>query len=225
MTLIRKGSLAVSAQAREDNPLHGPIYMAAMALAARDGGASTIRANGPEDIAAIKAVCDLPIIGISKLWDERYPVYITPNAATADKIVAAGAGIVGIDATQRPRDGEPVADLIAYIRDTLKAEVFADVDSLENGLLAAQAGATYVATTMAGYTDETAANKGAGPDFDLLEALVKQTQTPIVAEGRFWEPSQVARAFELGAHAVVVGTAITNPREITRRFVKDSGAC
>ncbi|MFD2263111.1 N-acetylmannosamine-6-phosphate 2-epimerase [Lacibacterium aquatile] len=225
MTLIRKGSLVVSAQAREDNPLHGPIYMAAMALAARDGGASTIRANGPEDIAAIKAVCDLPIIGISKLWDARFPVYITPNRATADKIKAAGAEIIGIDATQRPRDGGPVEELIAYIRDDLKCEVFADVDTLENGLKAAAARPTYVATTMAGYTDETEARKGSGPDFELLEALVRATDIPVVAEGRFWEPSQVARALELGAHAVVIGTAITNPRDITRRFVTESGAC
>ena len=47
---------------------------------------------------------------------------------------------------------------------------------------------------------------------------------PIVAEGRFEQPEQLETAFAAGAHAVVVGTAITNPREITRRFARHAGA-
>lgn len=214
----------VSAQARPDNPLHGPVFMAAMAQAARDGGAAGIRANGAADIAAIRAVCDMPVIGIAKVWREGFPVYITPNRAAAAEIVAAGADIVALDATPRARDGEPVADLIAHIRHDLGSPVFADIDDLSSGLAAAAAGADYLATTLSGYTEATAAGKGEGPDFALLAALLAATPVPVVAEGRFWEPGQVARAFELGAHAVVVGTAITNPREITRRFVRGSGA-
>ena len=111
--LIPKGALVVSCQARADNPLHGPVYMSAMAQAAEAGGARGIRANGEADVAAIRAVTKLPIIGIAKVWDDRFPVYITPGFEQAAQVAGAGADIVGIDATPRPRDGEPVDRLIA----------------------------------------------------------------------------------------------------------------
>jgi N-acylglucosamine-6-phosphate 2-epimerase len=222
--LIPKGALVVSCQARADNPLHGPVYMSAMARAAEAGGAKGLRANGAEDVAAIRAVTALPIIGISKVWDERYPVYITPGFESAAQVARAGADIIGLDATPRPRDGEPVERLIARIRSELGTEVFADVATLEEGRVAHACGATYVATTLAGYTQETAARRAAGPDLDLLSALVAALPVPVIAEGRFDTPDLVAAAFERGAHAVVVGTAITNPREITRKFVQATGA-
>jgi len=218
--LIPKGALVVSCQARADNPLHGPVYMSAMAKAAEVGGAKGIRANGEADVAAIRAVTALPIIGISKVWDDRFPVYITPGFEAAAQIARAGADIIGLDATQRPRDGEPVDRLIGRIRAELGKEVFADIATLEEGRAAHAAGATYVATTLAGYTEETASRKSEGPDLELLSALVAELPVPIVAEGRFDTPDLVAEAFLRGAHAVVVGTAITNPREITRKFVQ-----
>jgi len=221
--LIPKGALVVSCQARADNPLHGPVYMSAMAKAAEVGGAKGIRANGEADVAAIRAVTALPIIGISKVWDDRFPVYITPGFEAAAQIARAGADIIGLDATPRPRDGEPVDRLIRRIRAELGKEVFADIATLEEGRAAQAAGATYVATTLAGYTEETASRKTEGPDLELLSALVAELLVPVVAEGRFDTPDLVAEAFRRGAHAVVVGTAITNPREITRKFVQAIG--
>jgi N-acylglucosamine-6-phosphate 2-epimerase len=217
--LIPKGALVVSCQARADNPLHGPVHMSAMARAAEAGGAKGIRANGVEDVAAIRAVTSLPIIGIWKIWDDRFPVYITPDFDNASRLAQAGADIIGLDATPRPRDGEPVDRLIARIRNELGKEVFADISTLEEGRAAHAHGATYVATTLSGYTEETAARGAEGPDFELLSALVAALPVPVVAEGRFDTPDLVAAAFERGAHAVVVGTSITNPREITKRFV------
>ena len=222
--LIPPRSLAVSCQARADNPLHGPAFMAAMAQAADQGGALALRANGPADIAAIRAVSRLPIIGILKRWDDRFPVYITPDFASAQAIAAAGADIIALDATDRPRDGEPLDRLIARIRDELGKPVFADCATLEDGVRAAALGASYIATTLSGYTPETEARKALGPDIALIEALAKAVSVPIVAEGRFEQPEQLEVAFAAGAHAVVVGTAITNPREITRRFARHAGA-
>lgn len=218
--LIPKGALVVSCQARVDNPLHGPIFMSAMARAAAAGGAKGFRANGAEDVAAIRALSTMPIIGIDKAFDDDFPVYITPDFAHASRIAQAGADIIGIDATPRRRNGEPVETLIRRIRDELGREVFADVSTLEEGQAAAGHGATYVATTLSGYTDATAALKEKGPDLDLIEALVRTVSVPVVAEGRFDTPDLVAAAFARGAHAVVVGTAITNPREITRKFAQ-----
>jgi len=222
--LIPKGALVVSCQARADNPLHGPVYMSAMAQAAEAGGAKGIRANGAEDVAAIRAVTGLPVIGIAKVWDDRFPVYITPGFEQAARIAQAGAHIIGLDATARPRDGEPVQRLIGRIRGELGKEVFADIATLEEGRAAHSFGATYIATTLSGYTDETASRRTAAPDLELLSALVAAVPAPVIAEGRFDTPELVAEAFRRGAHAVVVGTAITNPREITKKFARAAEA-
>ena len=216
MTLGR--GLIVSCQARADNPLHGPQFMGAMALAARDGGAIAIRANGPDDIRAVTAAA-LPVIGIHKVFSDQYPVYITPDFAAAESIVAAGAQIVALDCTTRPRIGEAPEVLVRRIRDELGAEVFADVSTLDEGLAAADWGASYVATTLSGYTEATQP-KPETPDLALLEALAARLSVPIIAEGRYNTPRLVRQAFDAGAHAVVVGTMITNPREITRQFVQ-----
>lgn len=209
-------SLIVSCQAKADNPLHGPQFMAAMARAAEAGGARGIRANGPQDIAAIRAVTDLPIIGINKQWLESYEVYITPDFASARAVVEAGADIIALDATSRSRPKESLEELIGLIHTKLKKPVFADISTLEEGLQVAELGVEYIATTLAGYTPYTLWMDE--PDFALLENLVKSVKVPVIAEGRFWTQEQVAKAFGLGASAVVVGTAITNPQEITRRL-------
>ncbi len=217
--MLPKG-IIVSCQARADNPLHGAHFMGAMALAARDGGAVAIRANGPEDVAAvIKA--GLPVIGIHKVFSEHHPVYITPDFQAAAAIVQAGAGIVALDCTERPRDGEHPSVLIRRIKAELGAEVFADVSTQDEGVKAADWGADYVATTLSGYT-ETTMPKPSKPDLKLVETLTARLSVPVVAEGRYNTPDLVRQAFSAGAHAVVVGTMITNPREITRSFVEGS---
>lgn len=212
------GKLIVSCQARADNPLHGPVFMGAMALAARDGGAGAIRANGPADITAVKAA-GLPVIGINKVFGD-YPVYITPSFASAEAIVAAGADIVGIDCTTRPRDGEPPELTVRRLREELGAEVFADISTVEEGIAAADWGVSYVATTLSGYTEATQP-RPKEPDLRLIEQLTARLSIPVVGEGRFNTPADVRRGFEAGAYAIVVGTMITNPREITRRFVTE----
>ena len=210
--------LIVSCQARVDNPMHGAFHMGAMALAARDGGAGGIRANGPDDIRAVKAA-GLPVIGIHKVFG-AHPVYITPNFAAAEAIVAAGADVVALDCTARPRDGEAPSVIVRRILDELGVEVFADISTLEEGLAAADWGATYVATTLSGYTEATMP-KPVEPDLVLIERLAARTKVPVVAEGRFNTPAHVRQGFDAGAYSVVVGTMITNPREITRRFIAE----
>lgn len=214
---LRRGGLVVSCQARPDNPLHGSAHMAAMARAAAEAGAIGIRANGAADIAAIRAAVGLPIIGILKRATPGFAVEITPAFADAAAVVAAGASVVAIDATGRRRDGEPLDALVDMIRTRLRVPVMADVATLAQGLHAATLGCEIVATTLSGYTDDSP--RLPGPDFDLVARLAARLAVPIVAEGRIATPEEVARAIAVGARAVVVGTAITNPREIARRFV------
>ena len=217
MRTLEPQSLIVSCQAHDDNPLRGPEFMRAMALAALQGGADAIRADGPEDIRAIRVVCDKPLIGLYKDRREGWAVYITPTLDHAKEIVAAGADIVALDCTAAQRPSETLEQMIEGIH-ALGALAFADCATLEDGLAAARRGADYVSTTMAGYTSETAHLKSDGPDFALLEQLVRLTGKPAIGEGRFWTPEDVRRGLALGAHGIVVGTAITNPLEITKRF-------
>ncbi|HHY49908.1 MAG TPA: N-acetylmannosamine-6-phosphate 2-epimerase [Alphaproteobacteria bacterium] len=219
--LIPRGSLIVSCQARTDNPLHGPHFMGAMAAAAKQGGAKAIRVNGPEDIRAA-APTGLPIIGVHKIFSPDYPVYITPSFAAAAELVEAGADIVALDCTPRPRDGDPPAEIVRRLRDELGTPAFADISTLDEGLAAEQMGAAYVSTTLSGYTEATSP-RPEEPDFRLIEALARRVRVPVIAEGRFNTPALARAALEAGAHAVVVGTMITDPREITRAFVAALG--
>lgn len=211
--------LIVSCQALEDEPLHGAQIMAAMARAAVQGGAVGIRANGPEDISAIRAEVGVPVIGLYKVQVAGYEPYITPTLEQALAVAGAGADIVALDATLRPHpDGQDAAGLIKLVREATGKPVLADVATYEEGVAAWKAGAEAVSTTLSGYTPQSSAQ--AGPDFDLLQRLVKTLPIPVIAEGRIATPEQAAEAFAMGAFAVVVGGAITRPQLITQGFVQ-----
>jgi N-acylglucosamine-6-phosphate 2-epimerase len=214
------GGLIVSCQAMPDEPLFGSQYMAAMARAAAEGGAVAIRANGPADIAAIRNAVSLPIIGLFKEDIPEFEVRITPTIEHADQISIAGADVIAIDATPRGRpQGLTVKKMIDHIHEKQGKAVLADVSTLEEGMQAAKWGADLVATTLSGYTSYSPAQLT--PDFNLLEKLVKRLKRqgiPVIAEGRISTPAQAAQALRLGAHAVVVGGAITRPQWITAQF-------
>ena len=212
-----KGKLIVSCQALEDEPLHGAQIMAKMAVAAKIGGAAAIRANSPADIRAIKQAVDLPVIGLYKQGDSG--VYITPTFSAAAEIAQAGADVIALDCSDRPRpDGVPLADLLARIRRELQSPIFADVSTLDEALAAAAAGVTMAAPTLSGYTESSPT--GDGPDFELLSRMIDALPIPVIAEGRIHTPEQARRALDLGAWCVVVGAAITRPRTITARFAR-----
>lgn len=213
-----KNGLVVSCQAPVGTPLHGSAIMAAMARAAEIGGAVGIRANGPNDIRAIRAAVPLPIIGIYKIVMDSFDTYITPTLEAAQEVAEAGADIIAVDATLRPHpNGLSAGELIARIK-TLGKPVMADISTFEEGTAAADAGADIIATTMSGYTPYSP--QGEEPDFELIERLFAAVSVPIIAEGKIWTPEQARKALDLGAHAVVVGTAITRPHVVTERFVK-----
>ncbi len=212
-----KGKLIVSCQALEDEPLHGAQIMAKMATAAEIGGAVAIRANGPADIRAIKEAVDLPVIGLYKQGNSG--VYITPTFESAAAIAEAGADIIALDCTHRPRpDAVPLADLLARIRSELRLPIFADVSNLDEAQAAAKLGVAMAAPTLSGYTENSPAQDG--PDFELLRQMIEALPIPVIAEGRIHTPEQARRALDLGAWSVVVGSAITRPRTITARFAR-----
>jgi N-acylglucosamine-6-phosphate 2-epimerase len=211
-----QGGLIVSCQALPDEPLHGATIMARMALAAKIGGAVAIRANGPDDIAAIRAAVALPIVGLWK--DGTEGVYITPTLRHARAVIDAGADVVALDATARPRPGgESLDQIVATIQNEWGVPVLADVSTLDEALIAQQIGAALVSTTLSGYTPYSSQHDG--PDLDLVRGLAGRLRVPLIAEGRIHTPEQARAALEAGAFAVVVGGAITRPQQITARFV------
>lgn len=204
--------LIVSCQPVPDGPLDRPDVVAAFSLAALAGGASALRIEGLNNLAAVRAVTAVPIIGLIKHDLTEFPVRITPFMEDVDALIAAGADIVAFDATERSRP-VPVVDLLARVHGHGKLAM-ADCSNLSDGLAASALGCDIVGTTLSGYTDDTAAD---GPDLKLLHDL-RNCGRFLIAEGRFHSPSQAAEAINAGAQAVVVGSAITRPEHITQWF-------
>jgi N-acylglucosamine-6-phosphate 2-epimerase len=213
-----QGQLIVSCQALPEEPLFGAEIMAKMALSAQQGGAKGIRANTPVDVRAIKAAVDLPVIGLYKDVLPGTPVIITPTLRHALAIAEAGADVIAIDATDRPHPEGEVRQLIAAIHQQTDCLVMADISTLEEGLAAQAAGADMVSTTLSGYTPYSP--QGEIPDLDLVKRLAEVATVPVFGEGRYHTPEQVRQALDNGATGVIVGGAVTRPREITARFVK-----
>lgn len=211
-----RGGLVVSCQAYPGEPMRRPDTMAQVAASVAAGGAAGVRAQGPDDIRAIRAVLDCPLIGLWK--DGRTEVRITPTRTHAIAVAEAGADVVAVDATDRPRpDGRPLAETIRAVHEDTGRLVMADVSNYDEGLRAEELGADVVGTTLAGYVARRPAHRG--PDLALVERLATRLTVPVLAEGRIRNPEQAAEALRRGAFAVVVGTAITHPTSLTEHFV------
>lgn len=216
-----KGGLIVSCQVFEDEPIYTPDLATVMAKAALWAGAVGIRANSPEQIRAIKKEVDLPVIGLFKVWSETTSVYITPTIEAVDLIVEAGADIVAVDATFRLNENNQLAvEIVKKIRDKYPhLPIFADVATLEEAIMAVNYGATIVAPTLFGYTEDTSIYTA--PDFRLLSQMVRSVndRAYVFMEGSINTPEEAMKALFLGAHSVVVGGAITRPHLTAKRFV------
>ena len=210
--------LIVSCQALPEEALFGSEIMAKMAISVARGGAKAIRANTPVDVRAIRKAVDLPLIGLYKEVLPGYDVIITPTLKHALAIAEAGADIIALDCTHRPHPEPDLKALIAAIHAQTDCLVMADISTYEEGLAAADLGADMLSTTLSGYALYSPQQKG--PDIDLVARLAADSQIPVIAEGRYQTPQQVKQALESGAVSVVVGGAITRPRQITEAFVE-----
>lgn len=222
MTIIEKikGKVIVSSQAMPGEPFYDEKCMLAMMESVVNGGAGGLRVAGARDVRNAKKF-NIPVIGLTK--PEKLPenwkevVYITPTLKEVNELIEADADIIAFDGTSRDRNGCTLKEIIDTIHEADKLAM-ADVSTIEEGLNSINLGADIVSTTLSGYTKESG-DKGEEPDFELLKNLVKLTTKPVILEGRIWTPEEVKKGFDLGAYAVIIGSAITRPQLITRRFI------
>ncbi|MEI8376963.1 MAG: N-acetylmannosamine-6-phosphate 2-epimerase [bacterium] len=217
-----KNSIIISAQAMPDEPFYNEVAMLAMLQSVINGGTQGLRLAGVRDVKLAKKLCALPIIAITK--PDKIPlnykeiVYITPTLEDVSILAKAGADIIAFDGTKRPRPNGCSLKEIIELTQKLERLAMADISTFEEGVYARELGADIVSTTLSGYTSHSVATEG--PDFGLLEKLVKNLDCPVILEGRIWSPDEVKKAFDLGAYAVVIGSAVTRPHQIVERFVK-----
>jgi N-acylglucosamine-6-phosphate 2-epimerase len=213
-----RGAVIASCQAGPESPLNTPAILASLALSAELGGAQGFRVDGPANVAAIRQMSPLPIFGINKVDRDGFEVRITSTLADALAVVAAGANLIALDGTQRERPfGETLAGIIAGLH-AVGVPVMADISTRAEALAAVEAGADMVGTTLAGYTPYTEHLDRFGPAFGLLEEI-RDLPVPVIVEGRIWTTDHIAACFAGGAYALIIGSAITVPELITRRFV------
>lgn len=204
----------------QNEPLYKEEALTAMMESVVNGGAKGLRLAGVRDVKNAKKLFDIPIIGLTKPdklpnnWKEI--VYITPTLKEVNELIEADADIIATDATLRPRPKESLDEIIKYIKQHNKLAM-ADISTFEEGVKARELGFDIISTTLSGYTQNSRQDL-IEPDFELLEQLTKELDCPVILEGRIWEPKEVDKAFGLGAHSVVIGSAVTRPQLITKRF-------
>ncbi|VTM25654.1 Putative N-acetylmannosamine-6-phosphate 2-epimerase [Stutzerimonas stutzeri] len=208
---IQHGLIA-SCQPVDDGPMDKPEIVAAMAQASVIGGAAGIRIEGVENLKAARPTVQVPIIGIVKRDLSDSPIRITPFLHDIEALAKAGADIIAVDGTHRPRPVE-LESAVKKIHE-LGCLAMADCSNLEEGLHCQKLGFDIIGSTMSGYTGGVVPKE---PDYQLVKDL-KKAGCRVMAEGRYNTPELAKTAIEIGADFVTVGSALTRLEHLVSWF-------
>lgn len=216
-----KGHLIVSCQALADEPLHSSFIMGRMAFAAKAGGASGIRANSVVDIQEIKKQVDLPIIGIIKRDYNDSKVFITPTIKEVDELMQIKPDVIAMDATSSIRPNhQTLEQVFKAAKEKYPKQLFmADCSTVDEAIYADKLGFDFIGTTLVGYTEQSQNLKIEDNDFELIKQILSNVSHPVIAEGNIDSPEKTKRVLDLGCYSVVVGSSITRPQLITKKYV------
>ena len=230
-----KGGLIVSCYAGADfnAEMAVPETMVCVAKSCIAGGAKAIRTNC-ENVAAVKAAVDVPVIGLKKIYRSGDMISgdfrITPTLKEVEELIKAGADGVAVDGTVRERyDGKTLEQFIGAVKKEFDSCVSTDIPTLDEGAPRWPCGADMVGTTLSGYTPYSKNPLPFGtlpspePDYEIIRELRAAGVPYIVAEGRITNGEKMRRALDAGAHSVVIGTSITEPRKIVKTILLDAG--
>lgn len=217
-----KNNLVVSCQAVDDEPLNNITAITLMAKACIEGGAKVLRLSQYDHIKSIKIISkDIPIIGLIKKHYENFDVFITPTISEVDQLIELGVDCIAMDCTLRKRPKESLEEIVKYCREKAPDKlIMADCSEIDDMLFAQKLGFDLIGTTLRGYTQLTKGLSNIENNYEFIKEALSTIDTPIVAEGGIWEPYQVKDLLDLGCFAVVVGSAITRPKDITKYFLK-----
>ena len=210
---IQHGLIA-SCQPVDDGPMDKPEIVAAMAQASVIGGAAGLRIEGVENLKAARPTVQVPIIGIIKRDLPDSPIRITPFLHDIEALAKAGADIIAVDGTHRPRPVE-LESAVKKIHE-LGCLAMADCSNLEEGLHCQKLGFDIIGSTMSGYTGGVVPKE---PDYQLVKDL-KKAGCRVMAEGRYNTPELAKTAIEIGADFVTVGSALTRLEHLVNWFAE-----
>ena len=206
--------LIVSCQSDKGSWFDNQNSVLSFAKEAERSGAVGLRIKDSNNVKVVRKHTSLPIIGLTKsYYDGTDLVLITPTYNDMVKLKNAGASYVAVDAT-----GRNGYEHIMMAKTELGIDIIGDLSDIKEAEQAIASGCSMFTTALSGYAGNNEKFNKYEPDFKLLELLVSHFQAPVLAEGRFWTLDHVKRALDIGAHAIVIGSAITRPHHITEYF-------
>ncbi|MFI3283942.1 MAG: putative N-acetylmannosamine-6-phosphate 2-epimerase [Erysipelotrichaceae bacterium] len=214
-----KGGMIVSCQMEKHAPCYDDDMVVLMAKAAIWGGAVGLRINGCENIKNVRKITNLPIIGLVKIHRDDTDVFMTPSMEEVKNVIEAGAEIVAIDGTDRMIDNKQANGIIPEIKKMYPdIIIFADVRDEVDAVNSLKLGADIVAPTF--YRFKKDAKSSDLPDWQMFSEMCRQCNGLgiVMMEGKIWTPDDAIRSIHYGAHAVIIGSAITRPHLIAQRF-------
>ena len=221
-----KKTLIVSCQAVDKVPLNTVKTITLMAKACIEGGATSLRLSQVPHIRSIKRFIkrnklNIPVIGIIKQKYEGSEVFITPTIKEVRKLLRLKPEVIALDATLRKRPKESLEEIVKFIRTNYpKQIIMADCSCKEDVLNADRLGFDIIGTTLRGYTEETSGKNNLQNNFEFIKWCTKHVNAKVILEGGVWDPQTAANALnKTDIHAIVVGSAITRPLEIVKKYL------